>query len=100
MGTGNFAVRTPLALKAYEQIITMKDGSSNGLMYVQDYLLFDQLRKLEPPPSMSIARDAVIGMHDGLRRQVYLRNRLGIPPLGLLSRERIRKLMFWKASTS
>lgn len=100
VGTGNFAVRTPLALKAYEQIIMIKDGSSNGLMYLQDYLLFDQLCKLEPLPSMSIARDAVIGMHDGLRRQVYLRNRLGIPPLGLLSRERIRKLMFWKASTS
>jgi len=96
--TGNFAVRTQLALKAYEQIITMKDGSSNGLMYVQDYLLFDQLRKLGPPLSMYIARDAVIGMHDGLRRQVYLRNRLGIPPLGLLSRERISKLMFWKTS--
>ena len=47
---------------------------------------------------MSIACHAVIGMHDGLRRQVYLRNRLGIPPLGLLSRERIRKLMFWKTS--
>ena len=76
----------------------MKDGSSNGLMYIQDYLLFDELRKLEPPLSTSIARDAVIGMHDGLRRQVYLRNRLGIPPLGLLNRERISKLMFWKTS--
>jgi len=96
--TGNFAVRTPLALKAYEEIITMKDGSSNRLMYVQDYLLLDQLRKLDPPPSMHIARDEVIGMHDGLRRQVYLRNRLGIPPLGLLNRERISKLMFWKTS--
>ena len=100
VGTGNFAVRTPLALKVYEQIITMKDGLSNSLMYVQDYLLIDQLRKLQPPPSMHIVRDEAIGMHDGLRRQVYLRNRLGIPPLGLLSRERISKLMFWKASTS
>lgn len=96
--TGNFAVRTRLALKAYEQIITMKDGCSNGMMYVQDYLLLDQLRKLEPSRSMQIARDGVIGMHDGLRRQVYLRNRLGIPPLGLLNRERISKLMFWKTS--
>jgi glycosyltransferase involved in cell wall biosynthesis len=100
VGTGNFEVQTPLALNAYEQIITIKDGSSSSLMYVQDFLLFDQLRKLKPPPSMHIARDVVIGMHDGLRRQVYLRNRLGIPPLGLLSRERISKLMFWKASTS
>ena len=48
MTTGNFAVRTRLALKAYEQIIAMKDGSSNSLMYVQDYLLLDELRKLEP----------------------------------------------------
>ena len=96
--TGNFAVRTPLALKAYEQIITMKDDSSNTLMYVQDYLLFDQIRKQEPRPSIEVARDGVIGMHDGLRPQVYLRNRLRIPPLGLLNRERISKLMFWKTS--
>jgi glycosyltransferase involved in cell wall biosynthesis len=97
--TGNFAVRPRLALEAYEQIIAMKDGASNRAMYVQDYLLFDQLRKLDPPPSMRIAPDAVIGMHDGLRPQVYLRNRLGIPPLGLLNRERISKLMFWKAGS-
>ena len=95
--TGNFAVRTPLALKAYEQIINMKDDSSNNLMYVQDYLLFDQIRKQEPQPSIEIVRDGVIGMHDGLRPQVYLRNRLGIPPLGLLNRERINKLMFWRS---
>src|SRR5271166_3566829 len=72
--TGNFAVRTPLALRAYEQIIKMKDDSSNTLMYVQDYLLFDQIRKHEPRPSIEVARDGVIGMHDGLRPQVYLRN--------------------------
>jgi hypothetical protein len=96
--TGNFAVRTPLALKAYEQIITMKGDSSNSSMYVQDYLLLDQIRKQEPRPSIEVARDGVIGMHDGLRPQVYLRNRLGIPPLGLLNRERISKLMFWKTS--
>ena len=96
--TGNFAVQTPLALQAYEQIITMKDDSSNRNMYVQDYLLLDQIRKLEPPPSMHIAHDQVIGMHDGLRPQVYLRNRLRIPPLGLLNRERISKLKFWKTS--
>jgi glycosyltransferase involved in cell wall biosynthesis len=94
--TGNFAVRTPLALKAYERIITMKDSSSNGLMYVQDYLLLDEIRKQEPRPSLELARDGVIGMHDGLRPQVYVRNRLGIPPLGLLNRERISKLKFWK----
>ncbi len=94
--TGNFAVRTPLALEAYERIVTMKDGSSNAPMYVQDYLLFDQIRKQEPRPPIEVARDGVIGMHDGLRPQVYLRNRLGIPPLGLLNRERISKLMFWK----
>ena len=96
--TGNFAVRTQLAIEAYEQIITMKDDSSDRVMYVQDYLLFDQIRKQEPQPSIEVARDGVIGMHDGLRWQVYLRNRLGIPPLGLLNRERISKLMFWKTS--
>jgi len=100
VGTGNFAVRTPLALEAYEQIINRKNDSAQTLMYVQDYLLFDEIRKQEPRPSIEVARDGVIGMHDGLRPQVYLRNRLGIPPMGLLSRERISKLMFWKASTS
>ncbi len=96
--TGNFAVRTPLALQAYEQIITMKEASSNRRMYVQDYLLLDQIRQFEPASAMHIAHDKVIGMHDGLRRQVYLRNCLGIPPLGLLNRERISKLKFWKVS--
>jgi hypothetical protein len=37
-------------------------------------------------------------MHDGLRPQVYLRNQLGIPALGLLNRERISQLMFWTRS--
>ena len=92
--TGNFAVRTSLALKAYEHIVTMKNDSSNSLMYVQDYLLFDQIR--QQGLSIAVARDSVIGIHDGLRRQVYLRSRLGIPPLGLLNRERVSKLMFWK----
>ncbi len=96
--TGNFTVRTALALRAYEQIITMKEGASHEVMYVQDFLLLDQLRKLEPACSMHIADGSVIGMHDGLRPQVYIRNRLGIPPLGLLGRERIGKLMFWKGS--
>ena len=95
--TGNLAVRTPLALEAYERIITMKNDSANRLMYIQDYLLFDHLRQRQPRLSMEIASDGVIGIHDGLRRQVYLRNLLGIPPLGLLSRERISKLTFWKA---
>lgn len=95
--TGNIAVRTSLALEAYEQIVTLKKDSSNRLMYIQDYLLFDQVRKRQPRLSMEIAYDGVIGIHDGLRRQVYLRNLLGVPPLGLLSRERISKLTFWKA---
>jgi glycosyltransferase involved in cell wall biosynthesis len=94
--TGNIAVRVSLALQAYEHIAIIKDHSSNSLMYVQDYLLFDQIRKQEPQPSIEVARDAVIGIHDGLRRQVYLRSLLGIPPIGLLNRERISKLMFWK----
>jgi glycosyltransferase involved in cell wall biosynthesis len=92
--TGNIAVRTSLALKAYEHIVTMKNDSSNSLMYVQDYLLFDQIR--QQGLSIAVARDSVIGIHDGLRRQVYLRSQLGIPPLGLLNRERVSKLMFWK----
>ncbi len=92
--TGNIAVRTSLALKAYEHIVTMKNDSSNSLMYVQDYLLFDQIR--QQGLSIAVARDRVIGIHDGLRRQVYLRSQLGIPPLGLLNRERVSKLMFWK----
>ncbi len=96
--TGNFAVKTPLALRAYEQIITMKEASSNRRMYVQDYLLLDQIRQFEPASAMHIAHDKIIGMHDGLRPQVYLRNCLRIPPLGLLSRDRINKLKFWKAS--
>jgi glycosyltransferase involved in cell wall biosynthesis len=96
VGTGNIAVRTSLALKAYEHIVAMKDGSSNSLMYVQDYLVFDQIRSQQPQPSIEVARDGVIGIHDGLRRQVYLRNQLRIPPLGLLNRQRIGKLMFWK----
>lgn len=92
--TGNIAVRTSLALKAYEHIVTVKDDSSNSLMYVQDYLLFDEIR--QQGLSIAVARDGVIGIHDGLRRQVYLRSQLGIPPLGLLNRERVSKLMFWK----
>ncbi len=96
VGTGNFALQTPLALKAYEQVLAMKQASSHNLMYVQDYLLFDQVRKLVAPASIHIAPDRVIGIHDGLRMQVYLRNQLGIPPLGLLNRNRIRKLMFWR----
>jgi len=93
--TGNVAVRTTLALEAYEQIITMKNGSANE-MYIQDYLLFDHVRRRQPRLSIEIACDGVIGIHDGLRRQVYLRNLLGIPPLGLLGRERISQLTFWK----
>jgi hypothetical protein len=94
--TGNLAVRTSVALEAYEQIITMKGDSTNELMYVQDYLHFDHIRKHHPQLSIEIACDKVIGIHDGLRRQVYLRSLLGIPPLGLLSRERISQLAFWK----
>ena len=94
--TGNIAVQISLALQAYEHIISLKDHSSSSVMYVQDYLLFEQIRKQEPQPSIEVARDRVIGIHDGLRRQVYLRSLFGIPPTGLLNRERISKLMFWK----
>jgi glycosyltransferase involved in cell wall biosynthesis len=98
--TGNIAVRPALALEAYQHILSSKRDSSNHAMYVQDYLLFDWIRRLQPQPAIAIARDKVIGIHDGLRRQAYLRDRLGIPPLGLLNRERISRLMFWKTGLS
>lgn len=98
--TGNMTVRPDLALEVYERIVAMKQGGDARSMYVQDYLLFDQVRNATPPQRIEILRAPVIGMHDGLRRQVYLRNMLGIPPLGLLNRQRINRLMFWRSARS
>jgi len=42
--------------EAYEQVIAKKDGASKMAMYVRDYLLFDQLRELDPPPLIRVSR--------------------------------------------
>jgi glycosyltransferase involved in cell wall biosynthesis len=98
---GNLAIKTSLALKAYEQqVVILKNDSSKRLMNVQDYLIFDEIRRQQPRLSIENAGGNIIGIHDGLRRQVYFRNLLGIPPLGILNRERISKLTFWKAGRS
>jgi glycosyltransferase involved in cell wall biosynthesis len=97
LSNSNLAIRTSLALEAYErQIVMLKNDSSKKLMNIQDYLIFDGIRKLRPRLSIEIARGEIIGINDGLRRQVYLRHLLRIPPLGILNRERTNRLRFWK----
>jgi glycosyltransferase involved in cell wall biosynthesis len=89
--TANMVVRLPLALAAYANVLEQKARSPHQSLYTQDYIAFDHLRSLKNPPArIHIARDIVIGFHDGLRWRPYLRHLLRIPPLDLFRRRSTR----------
>lgn len=85
--TANMVIRLPLALAAYVNVLDQKARSPRQSLYTQDYIAFHYLRGLHDPPTrIEIARDLVIGFHDGLRWRPYLRHLLRIPPLDLFRR--------------
>jgi len=91
MDTANMVIRLPLALAAYANVLEQKARSPQQSLYTQDYIAFDYLRSLNDPPArIEIARDVVIGFHDGLRWRPYLRHLLRIPPLDLFRRRGMR----------
>lgn len=90
--TANLVLRPQLAVEAYADLLRRKAESPEMNLYTSDFMAFDFVRRLCPAPRIRLARDAVVGFHDGLRWMPYLRHLLGIPPLDLAGRPWFRFL--------
>lgn len=84
--TACLVVRPTLALDCYEQMLKTHGDEGPHFFYTQDFRLFKTIRESRPAPRITIATGRPIGIHDGLRRTVYVRHMLGIPSFGLVNR--------------
>lgn len=90
--TANLVIRPGLARAGYEEVLRKKAASPGLNIYTSDFMVFDYVRGLASAPRIRAATDILVGFHDGLRWGPYLRQRLGIPPLGLAGRPWFRAM--------
>jgi hypothetical protein len=90
--SANLVIRPQIALAAYSDLLEQKARFPERSLYTSDYMVFDYVRRSTPPRRIVLARETVVGFHDGLRWKPYLRHLLGIPPLNLTGRAWFRAL--------
>lgn len=86
LDTGSIILRPKLGLEGYEELLKKDSNYFCGDGLCQDFRLFLYIREERPDVRIRVASCRPIGVHDGLRTQVYIRNLFGIPPLGIGSR--------------
>ena len=84
--TGSLVSRPGLAIDAFAHVQRFNHGLESIASYTGDFQFLDWVRDQEPTPTIAAADGIVMGVHDGLRWKPYIRNLLGIPPLGIFGR--------------
>ncbi len=84
--TATMVVRPEVGLESYEHMLRTYHEEEPKFFYTQDARCFLHIRDQLPGVRIAAAGGGPIAMHDGLRTTVYVRNLLGLPPLGIASR--------------
>lgn len=92
--SGCLVLRPQLAELAYAEMIASRERSPEKNLYTSDYMAFDYVRRSVPEDKIAIDTTVVVGFHDGLRWKPYIRNLLGLGPLGLARKKWFGKLTF------
>ena len=86
LDTGSIVIRPKLGLEGYEELLRKDSKYYCGNSYCAGFPLVPCIREERPEVRICVASCPPVGVHDGLRTQVYLRHLLGIPPLGIGTR--------------
>jgi glycosyltransferase involved in cell wall biosynthesis len=80
--TASLVFRPTLAEDAYEAVQLYGKSNRHELLTFNDFLAYDFVTRLLPPRSIGWAPEITVCEHDGLRWGPFIRNLLGIAPLG------------------
>jgi len=93
--TACIVVRPELAAAAYAGLLERKATAPDTPFYTQDFEEFKRIRTSVPAPRVRIAREIVVGIHDGLRWLPYIRHRLGMGPVGVAGKPWVKAIVKW-----
>jgi glycosyltransferase involved in cell wall biosynthesis len=81
--TAGMIFRPSLARDAYASVLRYMEVAPEKILLFNDFLAYEYVNKLMPPRSIKRDGSVLVSRHDGLRWGPFIRQALGIPPLGL-----------------